>query len=156
MATPIEVVLQQNVDTLGDGGDVVRVRPGYARNFLFPRGLALPLTKGNLARVEALKAAAAAAAQKETDDARAVASKIEATSVKLARAVGTENKMYGSVTSKDIEEAYAAIGIVLDRKQIHLPEPLKTLGLHEVPVKLVRGIDATLRVEVVKASSAAV
>lgn len=150
MAATIQVVLQQSVESLGGGGDVVKVRPGFARNYLIPRGLAVPATKGNLARISELKAAADAAARKEAEEAKALAERLEATSVKLSRAVGAENKMYGSVTSKDIEEAFAQEGVTFDRRHLQLPEPIKALGLHEVPIKLAGGVSATLRVEVIK------
>jgi large subunit ribosomal protein L9 len=150
MATQIHVVLQQDVQNLGKSGDLVRVRPGYARNFLIPRGLAAPATAGNLARIEELRQKARARAAKELTHAQETAKKLESVSVKIARAVGEENKMYGSVTSKDIEEAFAAIGVELDRKKITLDEPIKTLGLSEVPIKLHHDVIAKLRVEVVK------
>lgn len=150
MATQIHVVLQQDVQNLGKSGDLVRVRPGYARNFLIPRGLAAPATAGNLARIEDLRQKARARAAKELGQAQETAKKLESVSVKIARAVGEENKMYGSVTSKDIEEAFAAIGVELDRKKITLDEPIKTLGLSEVPIKLHHDVVAKLRVEVVK------
>jgi len=150
MATQIHVVLQQDVQNLGKSGDLVRVRPGYARNFLIPRGLAAPATAGNLARIEELRQKARARAAKELVQAQETARKLESVSVKIARAVGEENKMYGSVTSKDIEEAFAAIGVELDRKKITLSDPIKTLGLSEVPIKLHHDVIAKLRVEVVK------
>ncbi len=150
MATQIHVVLQQDVQNLGKSGDLVRVRPGYARNFLIPRGLAAPATAGNLARIEELRQKARARAAKDLAQAQETAKKLEALSVKIARAVGEENKMYGSVTSKDIEEAFASIGVELDRKKIALDDPIKTLGLSEVPIKLHHDVVAKLRVEVVK------
>ena len=153
MATMIQVVLQSYMDNLGKSGDVVRVRPGYARNFLIPRGLAMPATKGNIARIDEIKRQAAAHAAAELGEAQEVAKKLEAVSVKIARAVGEENKMYGSVTSRDIEEAFRAAGVTVDRKKIHLPEPLKELGLAEVEVKLHPKVSAKLRVEVVKATT---
>jgi large subunit ribosomal protein L9 len=152
MATQIHVVLQQDVQNLGKSGDLVRVRPGYARNFLIPRGLAMPATAGNVARIEELRQRARARAAKELVQAQETAKKLESLSVKIARAVGEENKMYGSVTSKDVEEAFAAIGVEIDRKKISLAEPIKTLGLSEVPIKLHHDVTAKLRVEVVKGS----
>jgi large subunit ribosomal protein L9 len=152
MATQIRVVLQQDVDNLGAGGEIVTVRPGYARNYLIPRGLAMPATKGNLARVEDLKRQAAARAAEALEGAKQLKTKLEAISVKLERAVGEESKMYGSVTTKDIEAAYAAQGLVIDRRKILLDDPIKGLGLSEVKVKLHHDVTATLRVEVIKAS----
>jgi large subunit ribosomal protein L9 len=151
MASPIRVVLQADVENLGAGGEVVRVRPGYARNFLIPRGLALPATVGNLARVEEFKKAAAAQAALVLKAAEDLKAKLEATSIKLERAVGADNKMYGSVTTKDIEEAYAALGLSIDRRKVDLADPIKVLGLSDVKVKLHHDVVAPLRVEVVKA-----
>jgi large subunit ribosomal protein L9 len=150
MASPIKVVLQENVDNLGESGDVVRVRPGYARNYLIPRGLAAPATTASLARVDELKKLAKAKSEKELAAAEELGKRVSGASVKLARAVGEENKMYGSVTSRDIEEAYASQGIELDRKRILLSEPLKTLGLHEVRVRLHPQVTVMAKVEVVK------
>jgi large subunit ribosomal protein L9 len=150
MATPIKVVLQKDVDTLGSGGDVVRVRPGYARNFLIPRGLAVPATAANLLRVDELKKAAHVLIEKTLSEAKEQQKKVEAVAVKIERSVGDEGKMYGSVTTRDIELAFAAAGVTLDRKRIILPEPLKTLGLAEVQVRLHPEVIAKLRVEVVK------
>lgn len=150
MATPIQVVLQREVHNLGESGDVVKVRPGYARNFLYPRQLALPATSGNLARVEEFKRLANARNEAARKAARATADQLTSVSVKITRAVGEENKMYGSVTAKDIEAAYAERGITIDRKQMDLDEPIRTLGLSEVPIKLHADVTAVLRVEVVK------
>lgn len=150
MATPIKVVLKEDVDKLGSSGDVVRVRPGFARNFLIPRGLAVPATTGNLARVDDLKRQAKARSDKELAAAQEIAKKLDGISVKIARAVGDENKMYGSVTVRDIEEAYQAQGVEIDRKKLQLPEPIKALGLHDVALKLHPQVSVQLKVEVVK------
>lgn len=151
MASHIRVVLQEDVHNLGSGGEIVRVRPGYARNYLIPRGLAAPATPGNVARVEDLKRIAEAKAQGLLDAATELKGKLEKTSVKLERAVGDDGRMYGSVTSKDIEEAFGKLSLAVDRRKISLGEPLKELGLHEVAIKLHAKVEATLRVEVVKA-----
>lgn len=150
MATPIRVVLQDDIDNLGSSGDVVRVRPGYARNYLIPRGLALPATHGNLSRVEDLKHQAATRAQKALLEAQELKKKLESISVKLERAVGEGDRMYGSVTSKDIEDAFAAQGAQIDRRKLVLPEPLKTLGSVKVPIKLHREVTAELSIAIVK------
>jgi len=151
MPAHIHVVLQKDVSNLGNSGDLVRVRPGYARNFLLPRGLAVPATTGNLARIEDLKRVALARAVKERAEAEAVAAKLAGVSVKIVRAVGEGNKMFGSVTPKDIEEAFLAAGMEIDRRRIELAEPIKQLGLAEVSIKLHHDVSAVLRVEVVKA-----
>jgi large subunit ribosomal protein L9 len=150
MAANIHVVLQKDVLSLGKSGDLVRVKPGYARNFLLPRGLAVPATTGNVARIEDLKRMALARSAKELTAAQADAKRLETVSVKIARAVGEEGKMFGSVTARDVEEAFAAVGVKIDRKQITLTDPIKTLGLAEIPIKLHHDVVANLRVEVVK------
>jgi len=152
MAATIHVVLQEDVINLGKSGDLVRVRPGYARNFLIPRGLAMPATAGNVARIDDLRRQALARQAKELTEAQVYAKKLESLSVKISRAVGEENKMYGSVTSKDIEDAFRSIGVEIDRKKIQLPDPIRTLGLSEVVIKLHHDVSAKLRVEVVKGS----
>jgi len=150
MATQIKVLLKNDVPSLGAGGEVVRVRPGFARNFLLPRGLAVPATAGNLARVEDLKRQVIGLAKQELEQANAAAAQIAGASVSIARAIGEEGKMYGSVTTKDIEDAFTAVGVKLDRKKIALAEPIKTLGSFEVPIKLHASVTATLKVTVTK------
>jgi large subunit ribosomal protein L9 len=149
MATQIKVLLKNDVPSLGTGGEVVRVRPGFARNFLLPRGLAVPATAGNLARVEDLKRQVAAQAKAELEQANAAAAQLNGASVSIERAVGEEGKMYGSVTTKDIEEAFGKAGLKLDRKKIALAEPIKAVGTFEVPIKLHASVSATLKVTVV-------
>jgi large subunit ribosomal protein L9 len=146
----VQVVLQREVTNLGESGDVVRVRPGFARNFLYPRSLALPATGSNLARVEEFKRQATQRTETARKQARALADQLGSVSVKITRAVGEENKMYGSVTAKDIEAAYAEKGITLDRKMMDLKDPIRTLGLSEVTIRLHTDVSAVLRVEVVK------
>jgi len=150
MATATKVLLQADVENLGTGGEIVRVRPGFARNFLLPRGLAVPATPGNLARVEDLKKAAQTRKQAEMVEAQELAKKLEGSAVKIARAAGDEGKMFGSVTTKDIGDAFEKIGVTIDRKKIQLPEPIKQLGTFEVPLKLHGSVSVTLKVEVIK------
>jgi large subunit ribosomal protein L9 len=150
MATQIKVLLKNDVPSLGTGGEIVRVRPGFARNFLLPRGLAVPATAGNLARVDDLRRQVASQAKQELEQANAAAAQIAGASVSIARAVGDEGKMYGSVTTKDIEDAFAAAGVKLDRKKITLADPIKTIGNFEVPIKLHASVTATLKVTVTK------
>jgi len=148
MATATKVLLQADVDNLGSGGEIVKVRPGFARNFLLPRGLAVPATANNLARVEELKKAAAERKAAELVHAQELAKKLEGSSVKITRAAGAEGKMFGSVTSKDIGDAFEKLGVEFDRKKIHLAEPIKALGTYEVPLKLHSNVTVTLKVEV--------
>lgn len=150
MATNVKVLLKSEVENLGSGGEVVKVRAGFARNFLLPRGLALPATAGNLSKVEELKKAAAERAKAERAEAEELAKKLSGLSLKIARAVGEEGKMYGSVTSKDVADAVAQAGITLDRKRIALADPIKQLGSFDVPVKLHHDVNTTIKVEVSK------
>ena len=150
MATATKVLLQADVDNLGSGGEIVKVRPGFARNFLLPRGLAVPATAGNLARVEDLKKAAAARKAVEVAAAQELAKKLEGSSVKIVRAAGDGGKMFGSVTSKDIVEAFEKSGVKFERRNLQLAEPIKTLGTFEVPLKLHGSVTVTLKVEVAK------
>lgn len=150
MANNVQVLLQTNVEALGKGGEVVKVRAGFARNYLLPRGLAVPATAGNLARVEEFKRLSAQKAQQELDAAKELGQKITATKVKITRAGGDEGKMYGSVTTKDIEEAFAAAGVQIDRKRLQLSEPIKTFGSVQVPLRLHADLTVNLDVEVAK------
>ena len=150
MATQIKVLLKNDVPSLGTGGEVVKVRPGFARNFLLPRGLAVPATAGNLARVDDLKRQVASQAKAELEAANAAAAQLSGASVTITRAVGEEGKMYGSVTTKDIEDAFNAAGVKVDRKKIVLADAIKTIGTFEVPIKLHGSVNATLKVNVVK------
>lgn len=150
MATQIKVLLKNDVPSLGAGGEIVKVRPGFARNFLLPRGLAVPATAGNLARVEDMKRHVASLAKADLDAATAAAAQLSSASVSITRAVGEEGKMYGSVTTKDIEDAFAANGVKIDRKKIVLTDAIKSVGTFEVPIKLHASVTATLKVNVVK------
>ena len=150
MPATIQVVLQQDVDKVGKSGELVKVRPGYARNFLIPRDLAVPATTAAVNRITHEKAVAVAKAEKAKAGARDLAGKINGLTVTIARPVGEEDRLFGSVTSKDIHAAVKAKGFELDRKQMHLAEPIKALGTYEVPVKLLGDITATIKVEVTK------
>ena len=154
MATQVKVLLKKNVESLGQGGEVVRVRPGFARNFLLPRGLAVPATAGNLARVEDLKRAAAAEAAETLKVAKELETRLGAVSVQIERASGDEDRMWGSVTSKDIEEAFQRVGVEIDRRRLQLPEPIKRFGAVEVPLRLHHDVVTSLKIEVVKKGTA--
>jgi large subunit ribosomal protein L9 len=146
----MQVILRDDLDNLGKSGEVVNVKPGYARNYLLPRGLAVKATASDVARVQHEKRVIAARAAKMSKEAQAEADRLSQVAVSIARAVGEEDKLYGSVTSRDIAEALHAQGVTVDSKKIHLEEPIKTLGLTEVAVKLGRGFNATIKVWVVK------
>lgn len=149
MAAHIQVVLQQDIPSLGKSGEVVKVRPGYARNYLIPRQMALPATARNIAKLEHDKAVAAARAAKLRAEAQQIAEKITAIKVEIGRKVGEGDRLFGSVTAKDIAAALEAQGIVIDRKKIALDEPLKALGEFEVVAKLAPEVEATIKVAVV-------
>lgn len=151
MATHIQVVLQQDMANLGKSGDLVKVRPGYARNYLLPRQLALPATTANVALIEHQKALAAARAAKLKAEAEAAAAKIATVSVKIAHKAGEDGRLFGSVGAKDIAAALAAAGVTVDKKKLHLNEPLKAVGTYEVPAKLGADVHAVIKVEVVAA-----
>ncbi|HMF41393.1 MAG TPA: 50S ribosomal protein L9 [Polyangia bacterium] len=146
----MQVILRDDLDNLGKSGEVVNVKPGYARNYLLPRGLAIKATAGDIARVEHEKRVIAARTAKLAKTAQAEADKLSRVSVSIARATGEEDKLYGSVTTRDIAEALREQGIVVDSKKLHLDEPIKALGDFEVPVKLGRGVNATIKLSVVK------
>ena len=146
----IEVILRQDVEHLGRRGDVVKVAPGYARNYLLPRKLALAVTQGNRRQVEHERKVAAVREAEERTSAQTAAQQLAEAVVVIARKVGETETLYGSVTAVDIAEALAAQQIEVDRRKIQLDEPLKHLGEFTVPVKLHRDVVAQLRVQVVK------
>ena len=150
MATTLQVVLQSDVDKVGASGELVKVRPGFARNFLIPRGLAVPATTAAVNRINHEKAVAVAKAEKSKKEAQGAAEQINALKLTLARPVGEDDRLFGSVTAKEIESAAKAAGVTIDRKKMQLAEPLKALGSFEIPVKRMPGVTATLRVDAVK------
>lgn len=150
MATTLQVILQSDVEKVGKSGELVKVRPGFARNFLIPRSLAVPATTAAINRINHEKAVAVAKADKSKKEAQALAEKINGVKITLARAVGEDDKLFGAVTAKEIESAAKAQGVAVDRKKMQLAEPLKAIGSFEIPVKLMTDVTATLKVEVVK------
>jgi large subunit ribosomal protein L9 len=147
----IEVILKEHVEHLGRRGEIVKVADGYARNFLFPRKLALAVTDENKRQIERERAKAEAREAEEVQIAQALATRLEAVELAIARRVGENETLYGSVTASDIAEALAARELGVDRRKIQLSEPLKTLGEHVVPVKLHREVTADVKVKVVAA-----
>jgi large subunit ribosomal protein L9 len=147
----IEVILREHVEHLGSRGDVVKVANGYARNYLFPRKLALAVTAENKRQIERDRAKAEARESEERGVAEAMGKRLESLDLSIARRVGEHETLYGSVTSADIAEALHAQDFTIDRRKIQLPEPLKTIGLHVVPLKLHRDVTAQLKVKVVPA-----
>jgi large subunit ribosomal protein L9 len=149
---PIEVILKEHIDNLGRRGEIVKVADGYARNFLLPRKLALRVTEENKRQIERERAKAEAREAVEIKDAQALAARLQAAEVSIARRVGEHDTLYGSVTTADIADALTALGITVDRRKIQLPDPLKALGEHAVPIKLHRELTVPVTVKVVAAS----
>jgi large subunit ribosomal protein L9 len=149
MPANIQVILQQDVDKVGKSGDLIRVRPGFARNFLLPRQLAVPATAAAVRRIEHEKTVAMTRTEKAKKEAREVASALGALAVRIAQKAGEDGRLFGSVTTKDIEGALRAQGVAIDRRKIQLAEPIKSVGAYEVPVKLASDVLTTLKVEVV-------
>ena len=147
----IEVILKEHVEHLGRRGEIVKVADGYARNFLFPRKLALAVTAENKRQIERERAKAEAREAEDVQIAQALATRLEAIEIAISRRVGEHDTLYGSVTSADIAEALAARELGVDRRKIQLAEPLKTLGDHVVPVRLHRDVTADVKVKVVPA-----
>ena len=148
----IEVILKEHVEHLGHRGDIVKVASGYARNYLFPRQLALVVTSENKKQIERERVKAEAREAGELAAAQALAAKLEGQAISIGRRVGENETLYGSVTAADIAEALAARDIAVDRRKIQLTDPLKALGEHIVPVKLYRDVTASLKVTIVPAA----
>jgi large subunit ribosomal protein L9 len=149
----VKVVLRQPVTKLGDPGDLVTVSGGYARNFLIPRGLAVPATKGNLKQAEDWAKSKGAKAAKDLSNAEGLKAKLESQALGVTAQAGPDGRLFGSVTSSDVAEALAAqLGVTIDRHDLELSEPIRHLGNHQVQVKLHPEVAATVTVEVSAAS----
>jgi large subunit ribosomal protein L9 len=146
----MEVILRERIEKLGTKGDVVKVSPGYARNFLLPKRLAVLATDANRLQIEQEKAAAVRRGAREQQEAESLAHQLSKVSIQVSRKVGEHNVLYGSVTSMDIAELLEAKGFTVDRRKIDLTEPLKSIGQFDVPIKLHREVTAFVRLEVVK------
>ena len=142
----MEVILKKNVDTLGEEGDVVKVKSGYGRNYLLPQGAAILANASNLAILEKESAAIEARKGVVRTEAEGIAKKINGTTIIIEQRAGEEDKLFGSVTSADIADKLASLGIEVDRKKIQLDEPIKTLG--EFMVKVKAGFQVTAEVKV--------
>ena len=148
----MEVILREHVENLGRRGEVVKVADGYARNFLLPRKLALPVNEGNKKQIERERAKFDAHEAEEKKAAEAIVERLAGVEVVIARKVGETDALYGSVTTADIAESLAAQGIELDRRKLQLAEPIKKLGDLDVPVKLHREVVGSVKVRVVAES----
>jgi large subunit ribosomal protein L9 len=147
----MKIILQKPVDKLGDPGDVAEVADGYARNYLIPRGIAIRAEKGALKHAETLKRSHATKVSKQKGEYEATAARlIAAGPLTISARAGEEGKLFGSVTAADIAEAVAGqAGVQLDRKDVHLDEPIRSVGTHEVKVRLFHEVEPVLTVEVV-------
>jgi large subunit ribosomal protein L9 len=148
---PIEIILKEHVEHLGQRGQVVKVASGYARNYLFPRKLALAVTDENKRQVERDRVKAESREKVEISEAQTLAATIEGAEVAIGRRVGENQTLYGSVTSADIADALAARDITIDRRKIQLVDPIRSLGDHVVPVKLHREVTANIKLKIVPA-----
>ena len=150
----MEVILREHVDHLGNRGEIVKVAAGYARNYLLPRKLALPVNEGNKKHVERERKNMEAREGEERSQAEAIAARLAAIEIVITRRVGDTDQLYGSVTSADIADFLKAKGFEIDRRKLILPEPIKAIGAHDVPLKLHRDVTAPLKVNVVKEGGA--
>lgn len=148
----MQVVLLQDVKALGKKGEVVKVNDGYARNFILPKKLGVEATPQNLNQLKQQKAYEAKQAAEQLAEAKALGAELEKKSVKLSVKVGEGGRLFGAISSKEIvQAAKEQCGLELDKKKVVLPEPIKTLGTHLVPVKLHKDVTADLKVEVTEA-----
>lgn len=145
----MEVILKEDITNLGKIGEVVRVRDGYARNYLLPRGLVLLANKKNIKTFEHQKKLVADQKQKTMRRAQAVADELAGVSLTIRMRTGEEGKLFGSVTNIQIEKALKAKGLNVDRRKIHLDEPIKTLGDYEIPIRLSADLAVPLKLSVV-------
>jgi large subunit ribosomal protein L9 len=145
----MEVILKEDIVNIGKIGEVVRVRDGYARNYLLPRGLVLIANKKNLKTFEHQKKLVADQKQKITRQAQAVSDQLAGVSLTISMRTGEEGRLFGSVTNIQIEKALKAKGLDVDRRKIHLNEPIKTLGEYEIPIRLTADVTVPLKLSVV-------
>ncbi|TVQ90962.1 MAG: 50S ribosomal protein L9 [Deltaproteobacteria bacterium] len=147
----MRVILKKEVQNLGEAGDIVNVKPGYGRNYLIPRGLAIPASEGSIKQVEHQQRLAEAIRKQQLEAARAIGAKLSGTSITIRREAGDDDKLFGSVTNRDIADALGAEGVEVDRRTILLEDNIRTLGLFQVPVRVHREVTALVKVYVMKA-----
>jgi large subunit ribosomal protein L9 len=145
----MQIILTTDVASLGDAGDLVEVKAGYGANYLIPQGLALPATSSNKNQIEHQRRAISVRLARDRQDAEGLAAKLSHLSVTLTRLVGDDDKLFGSVTDKDISDALRDQGHQVDRRTIILENPIKALGVYDVPVKVHRDVIAQIKVWVV-------
>jgi len=149
MPANIQVILRQDVDKVGKTGELVRVRPGFARNYLLPRQLAVAATDSAVHRIEHERAVAIVRTEKARREAQGSADRLSALPIRIVQKAGDDGRLFGSVTTKDIETALKVQGVVVDRRKIELAEPIKAVGSYQIAIKLVADVSAILKVEVV-------
>ena len=145
----VEVILRKDVADLGLAGEMVNVRPGYARNYLIPQGIALVATEGNRRRFEEERRQVEQSAEREREAAQELAGELEGREVSFVRRASESGRLFGSVTAADIADELEKEGVAVDRRAIRLEDPIKDLGEHEVPVRVHMDIVPTLKVSVV-------
>ena len=150
----MEIILKEDVENLGHRGDVVKVAQGYGRNFLLPKKLAIEATAGNKSVIEQMKNSSVRRSAKEKTDAELLLQQMEQLSLSFTRKTGDNDHLFGSVTGADIAQAMEAQGFQIDRRKVHLEEPLKSLGEFLVPVRLHREVTAHVKVTVAKEADA--
>lgn len=144
----MEVILKQDIEKLGHRGDIVKVADGYGRNYLLPKKLALEATAANKAVIEQMKSSSLRRSAKEKEEAAELVTQLDAVSLVFERKVGDHDQLFGSVTSSDIAHELEAKGFQIDRRKVHLDEPLKQTGEFHIPVKLHREVTAHVKVTV--------
>jgi large subunit ribosomal protein L9 len=146
----MQIILQEDIDKLGHRGDVVTVKPGYARNYLLPRNLAIEATAGNMNALERIRTSLAKKTATELEAAKKQAELLTGVSLNFKRKTGENDQMFGSVTSGDIAEGLSAQGFKIDKRQVQLAEPIKTIAEHDVTIKVFRDVVAHIRAIVEK------
>jgi len=146
----MQIILQEDIDKLGHRGDVVTVKPGYARNYLLPRSLAIEATAGNMNALERIRTSLAKKTATELEAAKKQAELLTGVSLNFKRKTGENDQMFGSVTTGDVAEGLSAQGFKIDKRQVQLAEPIKAIGEHDVTIKVFRDVVAHIRAIVEK------
>ena len=146
----MQVIIKKKIEKLGDVGDIITVKDGYARNYLLPRGLVVKATPGNLKEVELIKSQIQKKNEKKINDQKELAKKLSNLKINIPVKVGEDNQIFGSVTSTNVIEFLIEKGFEVNKKSIKLDEPIKSLGIHNVILKLDEGIESNIKVYVIK------